>query len=147
MRRDAGFSLIEVMVAMTIMALAAGAVVMTVGAPGGTLAAQTDRLIASLAAARDSALVANRTVSIEISDAGYRTITHSQIAAPAISETEVWADGVSVETSAAMPAIVTFDPVGLTNGVEIELIRGEGRDGVVVLASGQIRRRGDVSPN
>lgn len=145
MRRESGFSLIEVMVALTIMALAAGAVVMTVGSPGGTLAAQTDRLIASLAAARDSALAANRTVSVEISDAGYRTITHSQIAPPRITEMEAWGDGVSIGVNGAMPAIVTFDPVGLTDGAEIELRRGERRDGVIVLASGQIRRPGDAS--
>lgn len=145
MRRDAGFSLIEMMVALTIMALAAGAVIMSVGSPGGTLAAQTDRLIASLAAARDQALIANRTVSVEISEAGYRTIIHSQVAPPTISEVETWAEDVSVTMpESAMPAMVTFDPVGLAVGAQIDLKRGAASDGVIVLASGQIRRPGDA---
>lgn len=145
MRRDAGFSLIEMMVALTIMALAAGAVIMTVGSPGGTLAAQTDRLIANLAAARDQALVANRTVSVEISEAGYRTIVHSQIAPPTISEETAWAEGISVTMpQSVMPAMVTFDPVGLAVGAQIDLTRGAASDGVLVLASGQIRRPGDA---
>lgn len=145
MRRDAGFSIIEMMVALTIIALAAGAVIMSVGSPGGTLAAQTDRLIASLAAARDQALIANRTVSVEISEAGYRTIIHSQVAPPTISEVETWAEGVFVTMpESAMPAMVTFDPVGLAVGAQIYLKRGAASDGVIVLASGQIRRPGDA---
>jgi general secretion pathway protein H len=145
MSRQAGFSLIEVMVALTIMALAAGAVVMTVGSPGGSLATQTDRLIASLVAARDNALTANRMVSVEIGEGGYQTIVHSQVSFPRVMPFQAWADGVSVTTDhGAASVMITFDPVGLAQGAQVALTRGGMTDGIVVLASGEIRRQDDA---
>lgn len=146
MNRQAGFSLIEMMVALTIMALAASVVVMTVGSPGGTLAAQTDRLISGLAAARDQALVENRMVSVEISETGFRTIVRSHVGPPALGRTESWDHGVSVTSpDGDLPMIVTFDPVGLADVASISLTKGNAGDGVVVEASGRIRRPHDAS--
>lgn len=141
MQRQAGFSLIEIMVALTIMALAAGVVVMTAGAPGGGLSAQTDRLIAGLEAARDRALSANRHVSVEITPAGFRTLTHSLITGPAPAPLEAWPDGLSVRSPQAdLPLIIRFDPVGLAEGGIIELGQGKAVDGIIVEPSGRVRR-------
>lgn len=141
MQRQAGFSLIEIMVALTIMALATGVVVMTVGAPGGGLSVQTDRLIAGLEAARDRALSANRHVSVEITPAGFRTITHSLIAGPALAPLEAWPDGLSVSSPQTdLPLMIRFDPVGLAEGGVIELSQGKAGDGVIVEPSGRVRR-------
>lgn len=145
MQHQAGFSLIEMMVALTVMALAAGLVVMTVGAPGGGVSAQTDRLIAGLQAARDRALSSNRHVSVEITAAGFRTITHALSAAPDIAQLEAWPEGLSVSSPGKdLPLMFRFDPIGLAEGGVIELMQGAARDGLSVETSGSIRRLDDA---
>ena len=79
MRREAGFSLIEMMVVLAIVSLAAGLVVVNAPGPSGQLANETDRLIRSLVAARDLALVENRTVMVEVTETGYATRVASRL--------------------------------------------------------------------
>lgn len=146
MHREAGFSLIEMMVVLTIMALTATLVMLS--APGGSnsLAADTDRLLADLSAARDLAVIENRNVTVEISEQGYQTRVLSRLGPGAVSQSVAWPDGTTVGApDGRLPAIVMFDPIGLSAPAAFTLYRHGHADGVEIGASGEIRRLADAA--
>jgi type II secretion system protein H len=146
MKREAGFSLIEMMVALVVMSLAAGLVVMNAGAPSGRLADETDALIRNLSAARDMALVENRIVTVEIDEHGYATRVMRRIGGVETTTQVDWRKGTSVATSdGRLPALVMFDSVGLAEAAEVVLFRDGAKDGVFVATSGRIGRLSDAS--
>jgi len=148
MRRDAGFSLIEMLAALAIMALAAGLVVMSIPNPSGRLADETDELIRNLVAARDLALVENRTVTFEIGETGYKTRIARRLG-PAETRAQVdWRPDTSVAMDdGRLPAAILFDSVGLTEPAAITLFRTGSKDGVLIDASGRIGRLADDRQN
>ena len=144
MRREAGFSLIEVMVTLAVVSLAAGLIVMNAPGPSGRLADETDSLIRSLTAARDLALVENRVVTVEINDAGYQTRIVRKLRGPEADRLTPWRDGTTVATGdGRLPAVIVFDPVGLAEPATITLFRDGAKDGAYVAPSGRIGRLGD----
>jgi type II secretion system protein H len=144
MRRDGGFSLIEMMVVLATVSLAAGLVVVNAPGRSGQLAQETDSLIRSLVAARDMALIENRTVMLEISEAGYATHITGRIGPPRAVERAQWNDGTTIAAAdGRLPAIIAFDPVGLAEPASFTLFNGGSRDGVVIDLSGRIARLGD----
>lgn len=144
MRRDAGFSLIEMLAALAIMALAAGLVVMSLPNASGRLADETDELIRSLVAARDLALIENRTVTFEVGETGYEMRIASRLGPPETRAKVSWRADTSVAVGdGRLPAAILFDSVGLTEPAEIILFRNGLKDGVVIDASGRIGRLAD----
>jgi len=144
MRRDAGFSLIEMLAALAIMALAAGLVVMSIPNPSGRLADETDELIRNLVAARDLALVENRTVTVEIGETGYETRIARRLGPPETRTQVNWRPDTSVAMGdGRLPAAILFDSVGLTESAAITLFRDGRKDGVAIDASGRIGRLAD----
>jgi general secretion pathway protein H len=145
MRGEEGFSLIEMLVALAVMALVTGLVIFTGPASGGSLAAETDRFIVSLATARDLALIESRVVTVEVSETGHLTTVHSRLVPgtqPAAPES--WSKGTTVATSdGRLPALVTFDPVGLTEPATFTLYRDGAMQRVAIDPSGEIRRVSD----
>jgi general secretion pathway protein H len=142
MRGEDGFSLIEMLVALAVMALVTGLVIFTGPASGGSLAAETDRFIVSLASARDLALIERRTVTVEISETGHATTVHSRLA-PATRPVapEGWIKGTTIATSdGRLPALVTFDPVGLTEPATFTFYRDGAMQRIAIDSSGEIRR-------
>jgi len=145
MRGQEGFSLIEMLVALTVMALVTGLVMFTGPAAGGSLGAETDRFIASLSSARDLALIESRIVTVEISEAGYETRVRSRLmAATPAAPLENWSEGTTVATAdGRLPALLTFDPVGLTEPALFTLYRDGAMVRVSVDVAGEIRRVSD----
>lgn len=142
MRHDAGFSLIELLTALAVMSLAAGLVVMNAPGSARHLADETDGLIRSLTAARDLALVENRTVAMEITESGYAVRVTRRLGPPDIQATTPWRDGTSVAIGdGRLPALILFDPVGLADAAELTLFNKGASDGVLIETSGRIRRR------
>ena len=66
-----GFTLVELMVVLTILALAATAVVLTIPGEERSVRSEADRLAARLAAARDVAVVEGRSVAVNFAPSGY----------------------------------------------------------------------------
>lgn len=146
MRGQAGFSLIEMLVALTVMALVTGLVIVTGPAAGGSLAAETDRFIVSLATARDLALIESRVVTVEVSEEGYATRVRSRlIASTTAAPRESWNKGTTVAAAdGRLPALLTFDPVGLTEPMTFTLYRDGAMQRVAIDPSGEIRRTADA---
>ena len=69
--RANGFTLVELMVVLAIMALAATAVVLTMPGEERTVRSEADRLAARLAAARDVAVIEGRSVAVNFAPSGY----------------------------------------------------------------------------
>jgi general secretion pathway protein H len=147
MGREAGFSLIEMMVVLAIVSLAAGLVVVSAPGPSGQLASETDRLIRSLVAARDLALIENRTVMVEVSETGYATRAASRLGPAREIEMTPWNEQTTVAAGdGRLPAIVVFDPVGLAEPASFTLFSGGAKDGVAIEPSGRIARLSESSP-
>ena len=68
---ERGFTLVELMVVLAIMALAATAVVLTIPGEERSVRSEADRLAARLAAARDVAVVEGRSVAVNFAPSGY----------------------------------------------------------------------------
>ncbi len=66
-----GFTLVELMIVIAVMAVMAGAVAMTVGTPGGGPSAGAARFASRVAAARDEAIVSGRPISAWVAASGY----------------------------------------------------------------------------
>ncbi|MBA3941704.1 MAG: type II secretion system protein GspH, partial [Sphingopyxis sp.] len=69
--RANGFTLVELMVVLAIMALAATAVVLTIPGEERNVRSEADRLAARLAAARDIAVIEGRSVAVNFAPSGY----------------------------------------------------------------------------
>jgi general secretion pathway protein H len=69
--RATGFTLVELMVVITIFALAAAAVVLVMPDPGGRVREDAERFAARVRAAHDTAIVDARPVSVWVTSAGY----------------------------------------------------------------------------
>ena len=69
--RVSGFTLIELMVVITIIGLASAAVVLALPDPRGRLADQADRFAARVRVAHDTAVLEARTTSVWVAPGGY----------------------------------------------------------------------------
>jgi len=147
MRREAGFSLIEMMVVLAIVSLAAGLVVVNAPGPSGQLANETDRLIRSLVAARDLALVENRTVMVDVTETGYATRVASRLGPAREVEMTPWNERTTVAAGdGRLPAIIVFDPVGLAEPASFTLFNEGAKDGIAIAPSGRIARLDEAAP-
>ncbi|WP_374147065.1 GspH/FimT family pseudopilin [Sphingomonas sp. 28-63-12] len=131
-RRSAeyGFTLIELMVVVTIIALASASVVLVMPDPRGRLRDDAERFAARARAAHDSAIVEGRSVSVWVSREGYGFDRRSAGAWQPISEKPLrvsrWAADVRpVIVSPAGRDRVIFDSTGLANTpFDVQLRRG-----------------------
>ncbi len=67
-RSQQGFTLVELLVTITIIGLVAGAAVLAIPDPRGSLAAEAERFAAHAKAARDQATIGGRAVALSDSD-------------------------------------------------------------------------------
>ena len=67
----AGFTLVELMMTVAIIAMAAAAVVMVAADPRPAVGAEAERFAARLTSARDEAVLTNRSIAVETTASGY----------------------------------------------------------------------------
>jgi general secretion pathway protein H len=141
---EAGFTLVEVLVALVVMALLTGAVLMTLPGEGPRLAAEAERLAARLDHARDEALTGARPVEVALTDAGYALRAQRkgrwEPLDDGVLEPVAWPEGLtaSVESADGRSA-VRFDPTGAAEAAVITLSSGERRTRVTVDPQGEVR--------
>jgi len=123
-----GFTLLELIVTLAVLALAAAVVTPAIGR--GTAALQARAEVAGFAAtlrhARERAISAQRTYRVLVDSEGHRVAI---VAAPAASndkevrETRAFSPRLTIDTSHG-GAEVTFDPRGLASGADFKLTSG-----------------------
>lgn len=170
LRSDSGFTLIELMVVIFIIGLAAGAVMLSLPGDRSAISEDADRFAARVAAARDEAVIGGRAVSVWITPSGYgfeqrrdgqwvaldqrafestdwRSGTRAQADTPgAMSAGDAGAEvgeGVAEKTGAD-PARTRFyfDSTGLPNrSLDVTLLRGSDSGTVSVRPNGEVAYR------
>lgn len=139
---QSGFTLVELMVVIAIIAVMSAAVIMVMPDPRGDLRTEAERLAARAGAARDAAIVEARPTALLLGPAGYGFSRRERGAWVPITqkplEQRAWGEGVTALTSATGEARVVFDSTGLADPATVSLIRDDMRISVVVGADGSI---------
>ena len=138
-----GFSLVELMVVLVILGLAASAVVLTMRAPGGSATEATARFAARAAALRDRAVVEGRPMSLWASASGYGFEVRSGAGWAALHDRMLrradWPDGSAVSVNGAPQGRLVFDRLGLPDrAMRVDLRLGSADGAVSIDAAGNV---------
>jgi general secretion pathway protein H len=139
-----GFSLVELMVVLALLGLAAGAVILTMRPPGGDALSEASRFAVRAAALRDRAVVEGRPMRLWVAASGYGfEERHSEVWAATTDRSlqpHDWPDGVAASVNGAAVARISFDRLGLPDqAVTLQLRRGDGEAAVSIDAAGGVR--------
>ena len=143
---SAGFTLVELMVVLAILGLAAAAVVLTLPGDRAVLAREADRLAARIAAARDAAIIGSRPVAVVVRPSGYsfeQRCSSGWEAMPGRAfAAHQWDDGVDLASAGSSdPAGVRigFDAVGTTPAhVRVTLTADGAQSSIEVGVTGRV---------
>ena len=133
--REAGFTLVELMVVIVIIGLAASVVVLSMPEPGGGVAAEAERFAARAKAARDQAIVEARPAMIQTDRSGYQVARRVRGAWQA-GERVDWERGTQAEGGATR-----FDATGLARPAMLVLARGGRQASVEIRGDGTVHVR------
>ncbi|WP_374467846.1 GspH/FimT family pseudopilin [Phenylobacterium sp.] len=141
---ERGFTLVEVMVALLVMALLTSAVLLTVPDPGPRLADEAERLAGRLAHAREAALTANRPVEMVIDAEGYAFREQRRGVWVPLDDgpfaRKAWPEGLQVAVeSAEGRSAVRFDSTGGADPATVRLANRRGAVRLSVDAQGEVR--------
>lgn len=144
-----GFTLIELMIVVTIIALASAAVVLVLPDPRGRLTDEAETFAARVRAAHDMAIIEGRSVSIWVSDAGYGFDRRADGIWQPISEKPLrvtrWGSDIrpAIAGGAGRDRVI-FDSTGLANApMDVALSRGgDSAAHVLIGADGSVRING-----
>ncbi len=117
-----GFTLVELMVVIAIIGVAAGAVVLSMPDPRPTLAVEAERFAARLTLAREEAVMTNRPVALRADAAGYGFESFDgAVWTPltGVLAPKAWSEGAAV----AGAARAVFDPTGGADAASVRLER------------------------
>lgn len=138
-----GFSLVELMVALVILGLAATAVVLTLPTGTSGLAGEASRFAVRAAALRDRAIVEARPMRLWVSASGYgfeaRQGAAWQPVADRTLRTTDWPQGMTARWNGAAQGRISFDRLGMADGdAELVLADGDARQAVRIDAAGGV---------
>ena len=130
--RDRGFTLIELMIVITIVALASAVVVMVIPDPRGRVRDDAERFASRTRAAHDAAIVDARPVSVWVTAGGYgfdeRVGGRWQALGDKGLRVAQWGKGVqAVPTGANGRDRVVFDPTGMSDQPLLVELRRNGQ--------------------
>lgn len=141
--RDAGFTLLELMVVITLIGLASTAALLAMPDPRGRLIDEAERFAARTRAARDQAIIGAAPVSVWVTGGGYGFDARAAGAWVPVSEkplrVERWRDGTRVGLPPAGRERVTFDSTGAADkALDLRLSRDRAAAAVLVAADGRV---------
>lgn len=140
-RHRAGFTLVELLMTVTIIGLAAGAVVLAMPDPRPAVGAEAERFAARLVRAREEAILSNRPVAVEASVAGYAFSAFDGDGWTPLTEgpfgRETWETGTTLSPGGE-PVRVVFDPTGVAEPATMTLGRDRRTRTVTVDGAGEV---------
>ena len=139
-RRRRGFTLIELMVVLVILGLAAAAVVLAMPEPGGSLAAEAERFAARAKAARDTAILESRAVAVQIGRDGYEVARRREGAWQTQARYE-WAERTAPDLPGGAPAGIRLDSTGFAEPARVVLRRGGDQAVIDITGDGTVHVR------
>jgi general secretion pathway protein H len=126
---------------ITIIGLAAGAVVLSVPDPRPSVAEDAERFAARLSRAREEAILSNRPVAVETTPSGYGFVVFDGSAWSVLDEgpfgPETWTAGTTVSPMAG-PVRVVFDPTGVAEPATLTLTRERNSRTITVDGAGEV---------
>lgn len=141
-RGDRGFTLLELLVVLTIIGVMSAVVMLALPDPRGRLVDEAERFAARAVAARDNAIISARATRIAVDAGGYsfaqkRGGTWQDISEKPLNRAR-WQDGTK-----ASAAQVDFDPTGVAApSARITIQRGNERVGIAIGADGGVHVEG-----
>lgn len=140
--REAGFTLVEVMVVLTIIGLVAGLALIAAPPPGPSVTLEAERFGARLKRAQEEAVLTNRQVDVDVDASGYafrvreragwRPLVDRPFGKVAWEEkTQAWNEGGE--------GSVSFEPAGGSSAGAFVLTRGDKSVRVKVDTAGNVR--------
>lgn len=133
-RREAGFTLVELVVAIAIIGIASAAIMLAMPGPADAVAREAARVAAHAVAARDLAIITGQAVELVPAPGGWATRTAAPV--PGAAGLRL-ADGLRLASEPAGP--IRFDPTGLATPAQLTLAGPGGhRARVTIDAAGQI---------
>jgi general secretion pathway protein H len=136
-RKQAGFTLIELMVVLVIIGLAAAAVVLAIPEAGGSLAGEADRFAARAKAARDTAILESRAVALQIGRGGYE-VARREGGAWRTEAHYAWVQRTVPDVGGNGEASIRFDSTGFSEPARITLRRGDERMAIDIGGDGGV---------
>ena len=137
-----GFTLVELLVVLTIIAIVSAAVMLAVPDPGGDLASEAERFAARARAAEEKAIIENRPVALRASPSGYAFALRGPEGWTALVGKPFDAQGWGKDVEASVTALdgrTVFDTTGLADPMRVALRRGRDQVEVDISTGGEIR--------
>ena len=134
---DRGFTLVELLIVLTILGLMSAAVVIAMPDPRGSLVAEAERFAARAKAAQDRAVIDSRAMAVRVTSAGYgfdqrrRREWEALNAKPFVDYQ--WGEGVSAVVGGSGAARIVFDSTGMAEPSIVTLVR-DGEQAIVTIA-------------
>jgi general secretion pathway protein H len=140
---ESGFTLIEMLVVLTILGIAAGAILLTAPDSRRTLVEEAERFAAALVHAKEEAVLTNRIIDVQITPEGYafgaisrglhRTLDQRPFGSVA------WSEDTTAVVSGEQRSRITFDSTGIAAPAAVDLFRSDGHVRVQVDLAGSVR--------
>lgn len=142
-KRSAGFTLVELLIVLAILAAAATSVVLTLPDAQGALRSQAERFAARLQHAEQEAILTNRRIAVRVDAKGYgfrvqRAGAWQPLEAPGL-ESSAWEEQVTPVFTQESALSARFDPAGLAEPMRLVLALDDARLVVILEASGKVR--------
>jgi type II secretion system protein H len=141
---EKGFTLIELMVVVTIIALTSAVVIFAIPDSRGRVIDEAERFAARTLAARDDAIVQSRDTRVLITATGYgverRRRGAWEVATDKPFKAATWSEGTGVLIGESGREAITFDATGAPSSpATVTLVRDDARATVTVSGNGVIR--------
>ena len=137
-----GFTLVELLVVLAIIAMAGAAVVLAIPDPRGDLRADGERFAARAHAAQDAAIIEARDMALWVSHSGYGFERREGGRWRRLDEKpfrdQAWSEGAQALVGAAGRARIRFDVTGQIEPLDVTLVRDDSRILIRIAADGTI---------